>query len=308
MTKAVAEKMENRTRSADDLIVAEEARKLGQPTPEPVRKPPEQKEDNNIPEETTQEETPDYQAEPEEETVEQQETKSEQQSSEDTSTGDAPSSENVDEYGNPVGKQKTYTEEEVQAMIRKRLRDKHADPAGQQQAVQQAAQDFKADPESEESWEKQLGDFVEKKINDLSVKKQQQAWHEAEQQSQADFESKFTTGMQKYGDFENVVSGKPITTSMMMATRSMQDPAAFLYAACKQQPAEIERIAKIADPYAQVAEIGRLEERMKKARVITSAPRPATRISGDTTSEQPKQSIDELINSHAKSKIMGNRK
>lgn len=302
MTNAVAE-LESRTRSADDLIVAEEARKLGQPMPGEAKKQPEETQLNSKAEEPTQEDIQDGQAEPEVAGEKPQEGQEETISGNQDTSEDAPSPENVDEYGNPVAKQKTYTEDEVQAMIRRRLREKHAEPA-----VQQAAQDFKPDRASEETWEQQLGDFVEKKITDLAVKRQQVEMQEAEQASQAEFEGKFTSGMQKYSDFESVVGGKPITTSMMMAARSMQDPAAFLYAACKQQPAEIERIAKMKDPYAQVAEIGRLEERMKKARVITNAPRPASRISGDATFEAPKESVDQKIASHAKTKIMGHRR
>lgn len=293
------------TRSADDLIHMEEARKLGKIPSEKIEKqspePELNKQDNKVEEPNQEESEADHREDQKGEGKPQ--SQEESQASEDAPDED----EEVDEYGTPLAKEKMYTQAEVQKMIQDRLARGRTTEQQTQQA-QEVAKDFKADPESEESWEAQLGDFVEKKISELAQKKEQENWREKEATSQSEFEDKFATGMTKYEDFGKVVHGKPITTSMMMATRSMQDPAAFLYAACKQQPAEIERISKITDPYAQVAEIGRLEERMKKARVISKAPAPSKKISGDATSEMPRQSIDELINSHAKSKIMNNRK
>jgi hypothetical protein len=283
-------------KSADDVIVQDEARKLGKeipviPTPVAATVEPEkaiEAPEPDVPEELPIAAKADPEAKPADAT-------------------EAVEGETEDAYGNKVAPAKMYSEEEVQRMIRERLaRGRQSQP--EQTQVQEAAKDFKADPESEESWEAQLGNFVENKIAQIEEKKQQSLWKERENTTQQEFEEKFTTGMGKYGDFTNVVSGKPITSSMMMATRSMEDPAAFLYAACKQQPAEIERIAKMQDPYAQIAEMGRLEERMKKSRILTAAPKPAKRISGDTTTETPKYSIDQLIATHAKDKIMNMRR
>ena len=62
---------------------------------------------------------------------------------------------------------------------------------------------------------------------------------------------------------------------MVIATRGMQDPAAFIYAAAKTQAPELERISRIQDPISQVVELGRLEERMRKSRAsVSQAPRP----------------------------------
>ncbi len=278
-------------KSADDLIVQEEAKKLGHEIPVEPEKAIEAPEPDNPVEEAPA-------PEPEQEEELPLAAESEQE-------GDA----GEDAYGNKVTPPKMYSEEEVQRMIRERLsRGRQTQTQEQQAEVQEAAKDFEADPESGETWEVQLSQFIEKTLEKVEQKKQKKVWEERELASQAEFEDKFTTGMGKYGDFNNVVAGKPITASMMMATRSMEDPAAFIYAACKQQPAEVERIAKIADPYAQIAEMGRLEERMKKSRVLSSAPKPAKRISGDTTSASPKQSIDQLIAVHAKDKIMNIRR
>jgi hypothetical protein len=279
----------DRTRSADNLIVSEEARKLGTPMPgEVANKPIEEKLEDNINPDTSQEEIPVSLEVPEEK-------------KEDTSSVD----ENVDEYGNPVAKAKTYTEEEVQAMIRKRLKDRHIEQPVQAPEKKPAPVEGE---ESETNWKQELKEVIKETAQEVEKETQEKQWRRNEEIAQVEFESKFSTSMQKYSDFEKVVSGKPITAAIMVAARDMQDPAAFLYAACKQNPGEIERIAKIPNAVTQGVEIGRLEERMRKARVITTAPVPAKRISGDATFEPLKQDIDSLIHSHGKSKIRDNRK
>jgi len=291
---------DEKIRSADELLFQEESKRMGV-TPPPMPEVPKQDLQKTKDEEPTPEEvkpTESLEAEEAEKAPEEHAEKEEIQASDD--------SLETDDYGNPVSKGKTYTEEEVQRMIRERLaRGRNTE---QQAQVQEVAADFKADPESDESWETQLGAFVENKINELAQKKEQQHWKQQEETTQAEFEDKFTTGMGKYSDFHSVVGGKPISNSMMMATRSMDDPAAFLYAACKQQSAEVERIAKIQDPTAPIVAIGRLEEKMKKVRMITSAPKPAKRISGDASDKMPERSIDQLIASHAKDKMVYKRK
>jgi|GEM_PF-2382053 len=277
-------------KSADNLIIQEEAKKLGRELPPLI---PEKAIEAPVAEDPVDPKDPAPEAEPAQlPLAAESEAEAEAEAEED----------GEDPYGNKVSPPKMYSEEEVQRMIRERLARGKQNP--DQAQVDEAARDFKADPESEESWETQLGDFVEKKIAQIEHKKQQTVFQEKEIATQAQFEEKFSTGMSKYNDFQNVVSGKPITAGMMMATRTMENPAAFIYAACKQQPAEVERIAKIQDPYAQCAEMGRLEERMKKARILSNAPKPGKRVSGDRTDNMPKQSIDQLIAAHAKDKIM----
>ncbi len=291
---------EMRIKSADDLIVGEEARKLGTPlptpTPEPENTGTEEKAESNIDQASETE----ADGKEEKETEQQPENREQDKSSDDTPSSD----ENVDEYGNAVAKKKTYTEEEVQAMIRKRVRDKHAEqPAPVQTPPAQPAQ-----ADTDESWRHELKEVIKETTQEVQAEEQRKQQERAQAQRTAEFELKFETGMAKYKDFENIVSGKPITGAMMAATGEMTDPAAFLYAACKQNPGEIERIAKLQSATAQMVEIGRLEERMKKAKLITHAPTPAKRISGDASSEMPKLDIDQRIASHAKSKIINNRK
>ena len=210
----------------------------------------------------------------------------------------------IDEYGNPVEKPRLYTEEELQQRIRDRLsRGRHAEQQTPQQ-TQEAAKDFKPDPNSEESWETQLEAFVDKTIEKREKKINERQWQEQESARQAEFESKFTTGMSKYQDFNAVVSKVPITNGIMLAARALDNPAAFVYGAAKLHPAEVQRIAQIADPYAQAAEVGKLHERMVKAKNAASqAPKPVPVPKGDVPQNHyTRPSIESLIEQHAKQK------
>jgi hypothetical protein len=85
---------------------------------------------------------------------------------------------------------------------------------------------------------------------------------------------------------------------MTIATRAMSDPAAFLYAAAKRHPTELQRISNISDPYVQMVEVGRLEERMRKNKPVSKAPRPLTQTREDATvehKEAKEPSIEELM-------------
>jgi hypothetical protein len=215
------------------------------------------------------------------------------------------SSENpIDEYGNPLEKTKMYSEDEVQRMIRERLsRGRYADNPDSQ-ALKEEAKDFKADPNSEESWEAQLEEFIDKTIQKREQKLTQKQWQHEEKERQAEFESKFSTGMNKYEDFREVVSGQPITDSMMLATRSLENPAAFIYGAAKLHPKELERISKITDPFAQASEIGRLHEKMvKNKNAMTKASKPLETPKGDIPiRNNMRPSIDNLIEQHGRQK------
>jgi hypothetical protein len=212
----------------------------------------------------------------------------------------------TDDYGTELPEPKTYTEDEVNEMIRDRLsRGRYAQNNNNQQTAQEIAKSFTPDPNSEDNWQAQLTDFVNQTIEKREQKLNSKAQMEREHRTQAEFETKFTSGMTKYRDFETVIAGKPITDSMMLATRGMNDPAAFIYAASKNYSKDLERIASITDPFQQGTEIGRLEEKMKKARTVSKASRPITPTRGDATDvrkEVSKPSIDSLIISHAKSK------
>jgi hypothetical protein len=294
---------DSKIKSADNLIVQEEAIKLGKPIPETKEKEHlKSKEEQEIvsKEEILHEENGENGDEAKEITEDKSEDSEEQL---DNSSQEESQSDDTDEYGTKVGKKKLYTEEEVQRMIRERLsRGRNA------QEVQEAAKEFTPNLESSEDWETQLENFVEQTITKREQKLRDSEWKQHEEKVQAEFEDKFTTGMQKYNDFQKVVSNKPITNAMMLATRNMNDPAAFIYAASKQHPKELERIAKIQDPLTQGVEMGRLEERMKKTRNLPSSPKPAKLISGDASDALPQLGIDARIAQHAKSKVIDRRK
>lgn len=218
-----------------------------------------------------------------------------------------------DDYGNAKAPPKTYTEEEVNERINKAIRERLArggngqsqQPTAQQ--VAQEAQDFDYNPDSAESWETQLAKFVEKTVTNMSTKQAQQQQAQRDQAQQAEFEENFSRGMNRFGDFREVVASQPITDPMTYALREMQDPAAFIYAASKRQPGELARISALASPHAQMMEMAKLEERMRKTAPGTKAPKPVSKSRDDATmpvtQKKKETSIEDLIaNSDAKRK------
>lgn len=203
--------------------------------------------------------------------------------------------ENIDDYGTEVIKQeRVYTEAEVQAMIRDRVsRMKQPEPV----LPQVAPQNFDYDPANTDSWESQLAAFNEAWYTGRQQKEYQAEQQRIESEVNANFEMKFNQGASKYADFEQVVLGKPLTPQMVTATRGMDNPAAFIYAAAKTQAPELERISKMYDPYAQAVELGRLEERMRKSRpTTTQAPRPIDAPKGDVSEKVERTwSIDDKL-------------
>lgn len=215
----------------------------------------------------------------------------------------------LDEYGNPVPKSKVYTEEEVQQMVRDRLtRDRMARnnqaPVTQQQ-VNDAQQSFQYDEESNLTWQQQLDNHIRHTVKSIREEESTLQRKYAEESAQQAFEAKFLTDMSKYSDFVDVVGSKPITNDMMKGIRGLKNPVAFLYAAAKQQPAELDRISKIQDPYQQAAEMGRLHEKMVKTRPNSSnASKPLIPKSADVADSAPmKVSIEDRIHQYGKEKI-----
>jgi len=214
----------------------------------------------------------------------------------------------TDEYGNPVAKPKMYSEEEVQRMIRDRLkrgtfRQEQEQPT--QQQVQQAQNSgFEYNENSDESWQQQLKTFVKSTMQEVQQENIQHQQVQQQKATQTAFEEKFFDGMAKHPDFVQELSDKTITNDMMMGIRGLDNPAGFLYAAAKREPKELERISRIPDPYQQSAEMGRLHERMRKAKTSSNAPRPVSQDRGDIADKAPqKVSIDHLIQEDAVKRI-----
>ena len=212
----------------------------------------------------------------------------------------------VDEYGNEKEPENEAIRERLARQARKHqseidaLRAQLAEQGASRQ-VQQAAKDFEYNPDEGGDWQQQLASFVKQTVSSMTREQEESRTRQQEQQVQAEFEGKFRDGMSRFDDFTDVIGSLPfqITNPMTLATRGMENPAAFLYAAAKRNPGELERISKLRDPYAQMTEIGKLEERMRKNKPTTKAPRPLGRAPEDaTTKPKPKErdtSGDDLL-------------
>lgn len=200
----------------------------------------------------------------------------------------------TDDYGN----QKTPENEVIRERLKKQaesltrkheaeieaLRSQLAEN-GASREVQKAARDFEYDPNDSGDWQQQLASFVKETVNNMSRETEERVMRAREHAAQREFEIKFRDGMNNFDDFLQVVEQQPITDAMTVATRAMKDPAAFIYAASKRHPEELKRISSIPDQYVQMVEMGRLEERMRKSKPTTSAPRPLGRATEDATIE-----------------------
>lgn len=199
-------------------------------------------------------------------------------------------SESEDDYGNKKQVENEAIRErlarQAESMQRKHQAELDALRAqlaakGASNEVQQAAQDFEYDPNASGDWQQQLAQFVKQTVQSMTHEEQASKARAKEQAMQQQFEAKFHQGMSHFPDFVEVVGAAPITDAMTVATRGMEDPASFLYAAAKRQPQELARIAKIDDPYTQMVEMGKLEQRMRKNKVATNAPKPIGRTKED---------------------------
>lgn len=213
-----------------------------------------------------------------------------------------------DEYGNPKEPENKEIRDRLARQAKKfqsEIDDLRSQLAGlgASREVQQAAQNFEYDPDAKGDWQQQLAQFVKQTVNSMSREQEEQKVRERETQTQQEFESKFREGIGKFHDFVEVINdlGFQITNPMTLATRGMADPAAFLYAAAKRNPKELERISKLRDPYAQMTEIGKLEERMRRNKTTTSAPKPLNRTNEDSgmpynnKKNKKEETIEDLI-------------
>jgi len=219
-----------------------------------------------------------------------------------------------DDYGNEKPKTKIYTEDEVNERINKAVRErlsrmerKNDTQNNSQQFQQQAAKGFEYNEQEEGTWEQQLEAFVDNAISKRSERdkakeemSRQREAHHREQIAHAEFEDKFSQGMERFPDFVDIVGNQSLTDAMVYSLRGIKDPAAFLYAASKRTPQDLQRISNIKDPVSQMVEMGRLEERMRKGSSSTNAPRPIPRTKEDSHIETKKQnkkeeSIEDLI-------------
>lgn len=224
---------------------------------------------------------------------------SEKPAAEEAAKSDSP----IDEYGHPVAKPRMYSEDEVNRMMRERVARGRLAEAQPEQPVARPKDEIVGDENAgNEDWEVQLNNIIRKNINQVQQDEQNRRMQELERVKHEEFVGKFNTGMSKYNDFSQVVSDKPITDTMMLATRNLENPAAFVYAAAKLHPQELDRISRL-DHYSQAAEIGRLHERMVKERKATSHAKPIELAKGDLPAKSSmKPSLEQRIAEHAKQK------
>jgi len=214
----------------------------------------------------------------------------------------------IDEYGNPIGKSKLYTEDEVNNMIRDRLsRGRFAEQYSEtprQMPKTKVVNEEELSGEDGSYWQEQLNQHIDNRIEERQRERAHREWQSQEMAKQEAFQEKFTSGMNRYSDFREVVSNKPITDNMMLAIRNLENPAAFVYGASKLHPQELDRIARIPDPYAQASEMGRLHERMVKERkTAANATRPLESPKSDMPSKiNTRPSLETLIDQHARQK------
>lgn len=296
--------------SIDDLLMGvgnsqqpatPEHKEKAQEKPNPVE---EKVSDDNVEVEYESDPLPDEERESEDIDEEKSETKK-------TDSDNAEEKDDLDEYGTqkeqmPKGlkdrldrKDRQYQQEVAQrdneiAQLRAQLTQQ-----GASKEVQQAVKDFKYDPNEEVAWEKQLSEFVKHTITNMQNEQQQQQRQTEDQHAEREFKQKFTQGIEGYSDFREVVGNQPIDDAMTLALRGMNNPAAFIYAASKRHPKELERISKLKDPYARMVEMGKLEERMRRNKPTTQAPRPLGRTKEDTparvTPKQKDMTGDDLL-------------
>ena len=233
-----------------------------------------------------------------------QETTNEYSEPEDPAPKDTQES-SIDEYGNEKPAPRQYSQEEadeyVNRMVRERLAriERNAQPPTPQQVQQAQQAGFQYNAESGEDWQQQLAAFTEQVIVQREQRQMQQAHQMREDREKAEFHHKFQAGMGRFPDFVDAVGSQPITDYMTEALSGIKDPAAFIYAASKRMPQELERISKIQGKAAQMVEMGKLEERMKQVKPATKAPKPISRTQEDMTikhsTDKKEPTIEELI-------------
>ncbi len=170
---------------------------------------------------------------------------------------------------------------------------------GASKEVQQAVKDYKYDSNEEGGWEQQLSDFVKHTVTNMHSEQQQQQRNMQEQHAHQEFTRKFQKEMERFSDFREVVGAQPIDDAMTLSLRGMSDPTAFIYAASKREPKELERISRLPDPYARMVAMGTLEAKMRRAKPLTKTPRPLGRTREDastkTVAKQKDTSGDDLL-------------
>lgn len=238
------------------------------------------------------------------------ESESESDDDNDSSSEEKSDTAEYDEYGNEKSAERMYSGAEVSERINQAIRQRlsrggHEAPAHEQQTQ------IRSENKNDADWRTELEQLIESSVSKIEQQKVQRAQEQKETEIEDRFREKLVQGMNKFKDFEETVDPQPITPAMRNALRTLDDPAAFIYAASKQKPEELKRISGLQDPFAQAREIGRLEESLRKGKEMTKAPRPLTKVKEDSSvpiqkSGKREETIEDLI-AKSQAKILKQR-
>lgn len=213
-----------------------------------------------------------------------------------TATDAAPSPE-----GTPVEAAKTFTQEELDAAIGKRL--------AREQRKWEREQQFKATEPARPAVELKHDNFdsTEAYADALAVQKaekliQQREMQKAQSEAVAVYHDREEDARAKYDDFDQVAYNPRLpVTDVMAATIQQSDIGPDLAYYLGSNPKEADRISRL-QPFLQAKELGRLEVKLSSepapAKKVTTAPAP---ISPVTPSSKNAPSYDTTDPRSAKS-------
>src|SRR5690606_4652462 len=212
----------------------------------------------------------------------------------------------IDETEKPEPKR--FTEDEVNERINRAAGERYerfernSQGAAPKPDNQEAAQ-------GEEQCQEQLTTCVESTVSNLSVKQQGEEAQLREQQARAEFEQKIISGRQRFKDYDAVVTGAPVSQPMLEASRGLDDPAAFWYTAQKRAPDDVKAISQMENAYAQMIAIGKLDDKLRAQKKITSTPKPIQKVTGGVSGKDSRElTIEEQIERSNKERLANLRR
>lgn len=183
---------------------------------------------------------------------------------------------------------KTFTQEEVDALVSKRLareqrkweREKKSASAPAPASVEVPKPESFSSPEEAEAYAEAIAD---KRAEELLARRQA----ERQRQEVADaYHDKEEQAREKYDDFEQVVYNPSLRiTNVMAETIQASEVGPDLAYYLGSNPKEAERIAKLS-PYLQAKEIGKIEVKLADnppVKKTSSAPAPITPVTARST-------------------------
>ena len=188
----------------------------------------------------------------------------------------------------PVDEQKdapkTFTQEEVDALIARRLaREQRKMARETQQPVAAPAPGITLKPEQFESTEAYVEALAEQKADERIRRREAEQQAASIQESYLDREEK---AREKFDDYEQVTRNPTLRiTETMAETIRRSDVGPDVAYHLGQNPREADRISRL-DPLSQAKEIGRLEARLADAPPVkksTSAPAPISPVNPRTS-------------------------